>query len=221
MNTWGKTLEQARAYAMPEADKVDFSIVSNAEKGHAVLPHLSMEDCEYLGTGFNFYYKLLEYEGMMIHASAVMMDGYAYLFAANPGTGKSTHTGLWQKVFGKDRAKILNDDKPAVRLIHDKVYAYGTPWSGKTDLNINTSVPLAGICILERGEQNQIERFAGANAIFELFKQTARPKDPKLAQLVLENLDKIMRRVPIWKLKCNMDPEAAMVSYEAMRPKCD
>ena len=33
---------------------------------------------------------------------------------------------------------------------------------------------------------------------------------------LLDLLDKLITQVPIWKLKCNMDPEAAIVAYEAM-----
>ena len=51
-----------------------------------------------------------------------MVDDYAYVFSADSGTGKSTHTQLWLEHFG-DRAYILNDDKPAIRLIDGKVYA--------------------------------------------------------------------------------------------------
>ena len=32
----------------------------------------------------------------------------------------------------------------------------------------------------------------------------------------MELLDKLMTGVPIWKLKCNMDSSAAIMSYEAM-----
>ena len=49
----------------------------------------------------------------MLHSSAVVADGKAYLFTADSGTGKSTHTQLWPRMFG-DRAYILNDDKPAL-----------------------------------------------------------------------------------------------------------
>ena len=34
--------------------------------------------------------------------------------------------------------------------------------------------------------------------------------------LLLELLDKLVTQVPIWKLRCNMDPDAAEVAYEAM-----
>lgn len=220
METWGKTLHKAEPYRV-EHDGFDVQIESECEELYKKYPQFPLESHEYMGSASSFYRQLLRYDGMMIHASAVMMDGYAYLFSANSGTGKSTHTGLWQRVFGEDRAKILNDDKPAVRLRGDTVYAYGTPWSGKTDLNINASVPLAGICMLERGEKNCIEPCSGSDAIFALYKQTVRPSDPQLAALVLENLDKVLKRVPVWRLRCNMEPEAAMVSYEAMRPKCE
>lgn len=221
MDIWGRAHLQAEEYRDDNAGTPDFTVIADPTKLHEKFPNSSLDDCEYVSSGNNFYRQLLRYDGMMLHSSAVMMDGYAYLFSANPGTGKSTHTALWQEVFGKDRAKILNDDKPALRIRDGVVYAYGTPWSGKTNLNINTSVPVAGICILERGEKNSIAPFSGTDAIFAIFEQTYRPRDPNIAPLVLENLDKILRKVPVWKLKCNMEPEAAMVSYQAMRPKCD
>ena len=71
-------------------------------------------------------------------------------------------------LFG-EKAYILNDDKPALRLIEGIWYAYGTPWSGKHDISVNTGVPIGGICMLERGEENKIIPFRGKDAIFELF----------------------------------------------------
>ena len=59
--------------------------------------HLTLEECEYIFVGLEFYRKLLLQGGMMIHASAVEVDGRVYLFSADSGTGKSTHTKQWQK----------------------------------------------------------------------------------------------------------------------------
>ena len=73
----------------------------------------------------------------MVHASAVEVDGKAYLFSADSGTGKLTHTKQWQNYFGKERALIINDDKPAIRKDKNGWAAYGTPFSGKTDENLN------------------------------------------------------------------------------------
>ena len=151
----------------------------------------------------------------MLHASAVVVDDYAYLFSADSGTGKSTHTRLWLDRFG-EQAFILNDDKPALRLEDGVWYAYGTPWSGKHDLSVNARVPVAGICMLHRAEKNEIQPYTGSKAIFELLKQTLRPADPELRAKLMELLDKLMTMVSIWQMGCNMDPEAALVSYEAM-----
>jgi len=118
---------------------------SEIEKGISKYPSLSKDDIEYVYSGGRFYRQLLDFNGMMLHASAVVKNGYAYLFSANPGTGKSTHTSLWLKVF-KDDAFIINDDKPALRIIDGEIFVYGTPFSGKTDLSTNTRAKMGGIC---------------------------------------------------------------------------
>ena len=118
-------------------------------------PNLTLGESEYLWSGAHFYEKLAKFQGVMLHASCVEYDGKAYLFSARSGTGKSTHTHLWLKYL--PGARIINDDKPAIRLVDGVFYAYGTPWSGKTDESVNVGVPIAGICFLSRGE-NKIKR---------------------------------------------------------------
>ena len=151
----------------------------------------------------------------MLHSSAVMLDGVAYLFSAPCGTGKSTHTKLWLDVFG-NRADILNDDKPALRRVDGCWYAYGTPWSGKYDISINTRVPVGGICVLSRGETNKIERYTGMKAIGDIWEQTLRSKDAEHVGKILGLLDQLLTEVPVWKMACNMEPDAARMSHAAM-----
>jgi len=216
METYGRTEKQAIPYLTDFVEKPDFFIVSRKNIAKEKIPNLSDDDAEYLGTGSGFYTELIRFNGFQLHSSAVVVDGKAYLFSANSGTGKSTHTSLWLNLFG-ERAFILNDDKPALRLMEDGTwYAFGTPWSGKYDISVNTGVPIAGICMLERGEKNEIVPFRGKEAIFEIFVQTNRPKAAEYRIKLMELLDDLIRNVPVWKLKCNMDPEAAVVSYEAM-----
>ncbi len=214
LDSFGRTVTQAEPYACPPAEP-DMTVCTDWRELQSRQPHLSDEDSEYIATCSDFYRKLLDFDGMMLHASAVVVDGRAYLFSADSGTGKSTHTQLWLKAFG-DRAQILNDDKPALRLEDGTWYAYGTPWSGKYDLNANLRVPLAGIALLERGEQNTIEPFAGSGAVYGILEQTMRPWEPRLRGKLLVLLDKLLRSVPLWKLKCNMELEAARIAYAAM-----
>ena len=186
-----------------------------------ISPGLNDDLREYMLMGKAFYEKLIEFGGMMLHASAVVVDDRAYLFSAPSGTGKSTHTELWLRLFGTD-AYILNDDKPALRVVDGTLYAYGTPFSGKYDISENRRVPLAGIAFIERSETNSIARMAQNKAIYSLLNQTARPASVSLYSVLLQNLDRVLRLTPIYQLKCNMDIEAAHVAYETMRKgNCD
>lgn len=216
MDSFGRTVTQAEPYRCAPAQP-DITIKSNPEALQKSQPHLSLDDCEYMSTGASFYRQLLDFDGLMLHASAAVMDNRAYLFSAPCGTGKSTHTRLWRKVFGEDKVTILNDDKPALRLENGVWYAYGTPWSGKTDQNANLRVPLAGVCFLSRGEKNTIAPFTGAKAVFSLLEQTVRPKGAELRSQLLNLLDRLLRDVPVWQMACNMEPDAPLVSYGAMK----
>lgn len=179
--------------------------------------HLTEAQCEYIFAGSEFYRKFIRKGGMMLHASAVEVDGKAYLFSADSGTGKSTHTKQWQKYFGEDRALIINDDKPAIRKEKSGWTAYGTPFSGKTDENLNRKAVLQGICMLERGEQNTIGRIGVWEAIPLLMRQTIVPRNEELAGELLEILDRLISEVPIYRLKCNISEEAVLTAYEMMR----
>jgi len=216
MDSFGRTVTQAEPYLCDPATP-DLTICSDWKALQERQPHLSDEDCEYLSTGGSFYRQLLLLGGMMLHASAVVRDGRAYLFTAPCGTGKSTHTRLWLKNFPD--AFILNDDKPALRLENGEWFAYGTPWSGKTDQNRNVRVRLGGICVLRRGARNQIAPYKGRAALHDILEQTARSRDPAQMANLLELLDQLLSRVPVWKMECNMEPEAAQVSYHAMSGK--
>lgn len=215
MSSFGRTVDQAAPYAC-EPGEPDIIIRSDWRALREKQPHLSDEDCEYLSTGSGFYRQLLKFDGMLLHASAVVVDGWAYLFSAPCGTGKSTHTKLWLKAFG-DRAYILNDDKPALRCEEGRWFAYGTPWSGKHDISANLRVPVAGICFLHQAKENTIAPFSGPRAIFSLLEQTARPAGAEARGQLLSLLDRLLGQIPVWQMGCNMETEAAMVSYQAMR----
>lgn len=215
MNSYGRTARQAEPYRIDKTEQIDIQIQSIWPEKRDSHPEISDELGEYLATGMDFYKKLIFFNGLMLHASAVVVDGWAYLFSADPGTGKSTHTKMWQEEFGK-RAYILNDDKPALRLENGRWMAYGTPWSGKHDISVNVGVPVAGIAMLQRGEVNQIERWQGIEALHAVMKQINRPKERIYRIKLLENLDQLICKVPVWKLSCNMEHYAVKVSYEAM-----
>ena len=161
---------------------------------------------------------LYAYDTLLFHGSVIAVDGEAYLFTAKSGTGKSTHTRLWRKLFG-DRAVMINDDKPFLRVTEEGVTVYGSPWNGKHGLGNNICAPLKAICILERGEQNAIRSIPANEAVSMLLQQSNRPRQAKWLPKYMELLDKLSGNLAFYRLSCTIDPQAAAVAYEAMSGK--
>lgn len=159
--------------------------------------------------------ELLDHNVLLLHGSTVGVDGQAYLFTAPCRTGKSTHTRFWRETFG-DRAVMVNDDKPFLKISSEGVFAYGSPWSGKHGLDTNICMPLKGICLLRRGRHNVIEAASSADCIGELLHQSFPGTDPAGKQKVSSLVEQLVQSVPLWQMECTKDPAAALVSYEAM-----
>lgn len=214
MEVGGRTLLQAEPYGTPVQGPADMVIQIDIDRILEMNPGITDRDmAEYLGTGHQFCALLPLHQGFMLHSSAVICDGKAYLFSAPSGTGKSTHTEKWMRLFG---AEYLNDDKPALRFVDDHWMAYGTPWSGKHDISAPRGVALGGIAVLTRGEENAISRLSPAEALpyimsQTIFRQTRLRMDKQLALL-----DDLLDRVPVWKLTCRNDDDAALMSHDVM-----
>ena len=160
--------------------------------------------------------KMPDYDTIIFHGSVIAVEGQGFLFTAKSGTGKSTHTRLWREYLG-EKAVMVNDDKPMLKITDNGVIAYGTPYNGKHHLGCNMSVPLKAICILTRGEKNSIVRIDKKEAYAMLLQQVYRPNDPVQMAKTLKLLDRMAENVGLYKLACNMDIEAAKVAYNGMK----
>ena len=154
--------------------------------------------------------KLLERDTLLLHGSTVAVDGQAYLFTAPCGTGKSTHTRLWRELFG-ERAVMVNDDKAFLALHPDGVWAYGSPWTGKHGIGTNISAPLKGICFLQRGTENKIQKVQPDKWLPELIHQCFLPEERYLSLV-----SRLAQSVSLWEMTCTKDPQAAAIAYETM-----
>ncbi len=155
------------------------------------------------------------YDTVLFHGSAVALDGEAYLFTAASGTGKSTHTMLWKDLFA-DRLKVINDDKPLIRVA-EKPVVYGTPYRGKHGRGENISAPLKAICIIERAEENKIRPVTAKEAYSALISRVYRPADVAKTAAVLRLADRLFDSAGLYVLGCNMDISAAKTAYEGMK----
>lgn len=161
--------------------------------------------------------RILEnYNGFFFHSSSLMLDDEAYLFTAVSGTGKSTHTALWRKLF-KEKVVMINDDKPIIRKKDGVFYVYGTPWMGKSDIGNNVKAPVKAVYILQRGEKNSAVRVKPGAVFKNILEATVVPTDRRNMEKLLELLDEFFSSVPLFLLTCNMDIEAAQVAYNASK----
>lgn len=158
---------------------------------------------------------LTQEDVLLMHGAVVAVDGQAYLFTAKSGTGKTTHTRLWLKQFGS-RAVMINGDKPLLHVTNEGVTVYGTPWDGKEHLSRNVACPLKAVCILARSETNHIESISKQEALPMLCQQCYRPARPDALKKTLMLVDRLGNSVPLYKLGCNMELEAALVAYHGM-----
>lgn len=158
----------------------------------------------------------LDEDIILFHGSVIAVDGEAFLFTAKSGTGKSTHTSNWRKVFG-DRAVMVNDDKPLLKITDEGVFAYGTPWDGKHHRSTNMSAKLKAVCVLTRSENNYIEKTSLGSQYNIVFQQVYRVKGAENMKKILGLVDRMFKVTEIYRLGCNMDEESAVVAYNGMK----
>ncbi|MBR5152413.1 MAG: hypothetical protein IKW60_02675 [Clostridia bacterium] len=170
---------------------------------------------DYIYAGLAFGHLALNYQRMVYHSSCIEVGGKAIAFSAPSGTGKSTHVGLWKKHVPD--TVIINDDTPVFRFDReDAVYACGSPWSGKTDLNTNREAPLAAIVMLRQGANNSIRKLCGTEAFVRVFGQARKLPFKTSMEQVTELCEQLLSRVPVYELTCNISEDAVRVVREAI-----
>jgi len=214
--TAGGLASRCAAYACGNNDGADITIRTELYR-KALYPASWTENMvAYMESAYQFYLQLIGFDGLFLHASAVVLDGKAYLFSGKSGAGKSTHTRLWQQVYG-DRARVINDDKPALRRIDGRWIAYGTPWCGKDGINLNEQAPLAGICFLKKSHRNAIRRLDKRDALAQILSQTIyRFPDRQKMDMLFDLVEKLLSEIPVYELENLPEPDAARLSHKTM-----
>lgn len=208
--------EKFKAFLEPfsyDGDRAtDITLRYTREDAESLLKKMVNEttfsQAESFGVSGIFNRSIIRHRAMLVHSSALICGGKAYLFSADSGVGKSTHTRLWLEAFG-DEVHIMNDDKPVIRIYDDRILACGTPFDGGSGIALNETYPLGAIIFVERGEENSVRVPSDKEVIQKLYFQTARMVGPKTAQEMLINFDLLIGKAKFYILACNMDISAA------------
>ena len=158
---------------------------------------------------------LYNFNGMFLHSATVIYQGAAYAFSAPSGTGKTTHILKWKELLG-DKVRILNGDKLFLRCLGDDIVAYGNPWQGKENLGENSNCPFKGIFVLKRNEMNFVRQLSEIEALKSLVDSTLFPKDKEGRIKQLDFLDKLISKVRVFELHCNLEDEAVFTALSAL-----
>ena len=159
---------------------------------------------------------LERYNGFFFHCSCFEFEGNAYIFTAKSGTGKSTHTRLWRKVFG-DKVTMINDDKPIIRLLNDKFFVFGTPWNGKHSISNNIKAPIKAVFYLHQAKENKVEKCEPIDAISKILSQTILPDSKTTMNTLLDMTEKFVTDIPVFDLYCNISEDAVNAAYNATK----
>ena len=104
------------------------------------------------------YYQTTVHDAIYLHASAVIDKGFARIFTAKSGVGKTTMARNWQQ----HGYPLINDDRLMLRLTEDGVQVHNTPMIYTTD---PVSAPLGSVYLLRQAPHLNIQPLNGVKAV--------------------------------------------------------
>lgn len=210
--------EQCLEYLTDEAPadiSIEITQVDIAFEKQKTKEELSEGNFEVSAVHRKICLSLIDDDIFLMHGSVVAVGNSAYMFTAPSGTGKTTHTRIWLKNI--EGSFVVNGDKPLL-YVGDEVLAFGTPWCGKEKMQAKVSVPLKAIVILERAKENEIKEINFMEAFPVLLSQSFRGNDKTHLAKTISLINKVSSKVKFYRLKCNMDDEAAVTAYKGLSP---
>lgn len=160
---------------------------------------------------------IVRHNCLKVHASVIEYQGSALLFFGVSGTGKSTHSRLWQQYI--PGCTLLNDDEPTLRIEEDgSIRVYGAPWSGSTPCYKNHSAQVAGIVHLYQHPENKLTRLKGYDAFSSLLTSSSIMRtDEENKNFSMDLVIKMINKVPLYRLDCRPDEEAVSLTFSIMK----
>ncbi|MDE6615892.1 MAG: PqqD family protein, partial [Lachnospiraceae bacterium] len=158
---------------------------------------------------FAFLITAQQHGMFVIHSASILYKGKAWLFSGCSGTGKSTHTALWNKIYN---TPVLNGDLNIISIKDNLPVTYGLPWCGTSGIFTTESYPLGGIIFLRKAAVNNVVKLTSYDQALSIMQRLVSPSwDVTLLQKNLDFSENIIQKIPVYRLDCTKEPEAASV----------
>lgn len=145
-------------------------------------------ECEYLTT--EYARSLFDYNGFPIKAAAVEYDNSAVLFSAPFEETKVAD------LLPPDM--LFTADAPAVRLINDVFYAYGTPFGLYGDKARDVKLPVKSIVFVDKERFNSLKRLDTKDMVSMFMRAVYHSIRSERTKHTLFMLEKVMRKVKFY-----------------------
>lgn len=169
------------------------------------------------------YKYFLTKEKLLIAISAKVWDEVWQEALGDPGTNHFEHFTAYQGIeFYADRMIALYKNRPEVLRFSGEYKTYMNRRGNMEDkqlrehLDVLKPMQLLFHGILTRNTENSIQRIDKKAALPMLCQQSYRPCSPIGTQKTLALVNRLGSSVPLYRLGCNMEPEAALVAYHEM-----
>lgn len=154
------------------------------------------------------YSRLTYFQTVFVHGALIEDPELGgILFVGRSGVGKSTQAEIWKEYRG---AEVINGDKVFLSIkpeVPHDIFAYGSPWMGSSPYRVNKRVTLRAIVNLERAEEIKLRRLDDMEALMTYMPCVFMPNwDIRLTEKVMDTLDLMMPRVPVYCMSCGVDP---------------
>lgn len=174
-------------------------------------PILSKEHEDYIFHALRFAFLIIAQQNNLyvIHSASILYNEQAWLFSGCSGTGKSTHTKLWNTLYN---TPYLNGDLNIIGFDGDTPVTYGLPWCGTSGIYTTESYPLGGITFLKKSSENKVVIPSEDKKALSLMQRLISPAWN--LELMLQNLrfsEAMTKKSTIFQLYCTKEPEAASV----------
>lgn len=152
---------------------------------------------------------LVQAQAISFHGVLMEHEGCGIVISAPSGTGKTTHARLWRDL---ENALIINGDRALCKKTDKSWRGYGMPWSGTSGEQINRSVPITAMVVLEQSKENHAELLTGLDAFAAVMPNLQYPGwDAALTCTAMDLIDDFLSEIPVIKLRCRPDEESVAV----------